>query len=509
VRIQVRKGYNRFFIERIMDYDVIIIGAGLGGLVCGQLLAGTGLRVVIFEKKAKVGGCCTSFQRKGFTFDLSVQSIGGCREGGRVWRLLDDLGLRDRIELLPLDPAREYHFPDLKVIQYVDLSSHVEYLASLFPREREGIREVYQIYRSLSEEIDRFPHSLSWFDPARFEREFPFTFRFREETLEGLLDALIKDPGLKTILGVRSSYALLPPSKLSVIAMASLEMSYLQGGVAVLKGRMEALPLLLAEGLLRQGGELHTRQEVKGITVKGGKALGVQLKGGEQISSRVVISNADASTTFLKMIGEAALPSGWSKRLKGMRPSFSYFIIYLGVHGDLDLSCSNNEIFPQYDLEEEYRSLEQGRIPPTPSYYLLAPSLANPSHAPDGHSTLCLSYKAPYRLQGGWDEGAREELAEQLISQAEGMVPDLRRRIVLQVSSTPLTIERMTGNRWGAAYGWAQIPRQAGIYRLNRVSPIEGLYLAGHWTAPGGGVAAAMASGQITANLIGERFKEG
>jgi prolycopene isomerase len=87
------------------------------------------------------------------------------------------------------------------------------------------------------------------------------------------------------------------------------------------------------------------------------------------------------------------------------------------------------------------------------------------------------------------------------------MIPDLRQRIVLQVSSTPITIERMTGNRWGAAYGWAQIPRQAGIYRLNRVSPIEGLYLAGHWTAPGGGVAAAMASGQITADLIGQRLQ--
>jgi prolycopene isomerase len=492
-----------------MDYDVIIIGAGLGGLVCGQLLAHKGLRVAIFEKKAQVGGCCTSFQRKGFTFDLSVQSIGGCREGGRVWKLLDDLGLKESIKLLPLDPAREYHFPDRKIIQYADLNSHIEYLSSLFPREREGIKEVYRIYHALSGEIDRFPHTLSWFDPSNFEREFPFTFRYRDETLQGLLDALIQDPWLKAILGVRSSYALLPPSQLSVIAMASLEMSYLQGGVAVLKGKMEDLPLLLADGLRRQGGRLQTRHEVKKIIMKGGKAVGVQLKGGEQIASRAVISNADAFTTFLKMIGEDSLPLGWSKRLQGMRPSFSYFIVYLGVQGGLDLSCSNNEVFPHYDLEEEYRALEEGVIPSSPPYYLLAPSLANPAHAPRGHSTLCLSYKAPYRLAGGWDEGVKKELGERLIAQAEGMVPDLRRRIVLRVSSTPITIERMTGNRWGAAYGWAQVPRQAGIYRLNRVSPVEGLYLTGHWTAPGGGVAAAMASGKITADLIGQRLMEG
>jgi phytoene desaturase len=491
-----------------MDYDVIIIGAGLGGLVCGTLLARKGWRVAIFEKKATVGGCCTSFTRKGFTFDLSVQSIGGCGEGGRVWRLLDDLGMRDSIELLPLEPAREYHLPDMKILQYADLDSHMDYLSSLFPHEHEGIKAVYRIYRSLSEEIDRYPSSLSWFDPSHFEQEFPFTYRYREETLQDVLDAHIKDPHLKVILGVRSSYALLPPSRFSVIAMAALEMSYLQGGVAVLKGKMEDLPLLLAKGFLRGGGTLHTRHEAKEIMLEEGKAMGVRLKGGETATAHAVVSNADATATFVRMIDEKVLPSGWIKRLKGMKPSYSYFIIYLGVEGQLNLSCSNNEVFPQYDLEEEYRFLEEGEIPPTPPYYLLAPSLVNPAHAPEGHSTVCLSYKAPCRLKGGWDTEAKKALGERLIAQAEGMLPDLRRKIVLDVSASPLTIERMTGNRGGAAYGWAQIPRQAGIYRLNRVSPIDGLYLTGHWTAPGGGVAAAMASGQITADVIENRLEE-
>jgi prolycopene isomerase len=491
-----------------MDYDVIIIGAGLGGMVCGTLLARTGLRVAVFEKKATVGGCCTSFTRNDFTFDLSVQSIGGCREEGRVWRLLDDLGVQESLELIPLEPAREYHFPDMKILQYADLDTHVDYLSSLFPQEENGIKAVYGIYRSLSEEIDRFPYSLAWFDPSHFEEEFPFTYRYREETLQDVLDAHIKDPQLKVILGVRSSYALLPPSSFSVIAMASLEMSYLQGGVAVLKGKMEDLPLLLAKEFLRRGGTLHTRHEVKDIMVEEGKAMGVRLKSGETATAHIMVSNADATATFLSMIGDRFLPPGWLKRLKGMKPSFSYFIIYLGVEGHLDLSCSNNEVFPQYDLEEEYRFLEEGQIPPSPPCYLLAPSLVNPSHAPQGYSTVCLSYKAPYRLAGGWDSGAKETFGEQLIAQAEGLIPDLRRKIVLDVSASPLTIERMTGNRWGAAYGWAQIPRQAGIYRLNRVSPIDGLYLAGHWTAPGGGVAAAMASGQITADVIENRLKE-
>jgi phytoene desaturase len=491
-----------------MDYDVIIIGAGLGGLVCGTILAEKGFHVVIFEKKAAVGGCCTSFVRRGFTFDLSVQSIGGCRAGGRVWRLLDTLGLRDRIELIPLDRAREYHFPDRTIVQYAELNAHIEYLSSLFPREQSGIKKIYQVYRSLAAEIDHFPHTLSWFDPSQVERGFPLLFQYRRQTLQELLDAFIQDPVLKVILGIRSSYTLLPASQLSVVAMASLEMSYLQDGVAVLRGKMEDLPLLLAAALAQRKGKLYPRHEVKKIIMEDRKAIGVQIKDGQTITARAVISNADATTTFLQMIGEDFLPTGWTKRLKGMQPSFSYFITYLGLEGQPELSCSNNEVFPQYDVEREYASIASGEIPATPSYYLLAPSLVNPSHAPQGYSTLCLSYKAPYRRTGGWDEGAKKTMVEQLLSQAEAMLPDLRRRVVVQVSSTPLTIERMTGNRSGAAYGWAQIPRQAGLYRLSRMTPIPGLYLAGHWTAPGGGVAAAMASGEITADLIDKRLGE-
>lgn len=492
-----------------MDYDATIIGGGLGGLVCGLLLARQGLRVAIFEKQGRVGGCCTSFGRKGFNFDLSVQSVGGCCAGGRVWRLLGELGLRDQVEFIPLEPAREYHFPDHRVLQHADLDTHVEYLSHIFPQEAEGIAEIYRIYRGLYEEMDRLPHSLPWFDPDGFAKEFPLTFRYRAETLKGVLDAHIHDKRLKAILGARSSYALLPPSRLSIVAMASLEMSYLDGGVGVLKGRMEELPRILAEGFKREGGKIFTRNEVKRIRVANGRVKGVELKGGEGISASVVVSNADARVTFLRMVGEDLLPTAWTQRLKRMQPSYSYFIVYLGVNGEPGVRYPNNEVFSSYDLEEEYAYLMHGGIHPLPSYYLLAPSLANPSHAPEGCSTICLSYKAPYHLAGGWGAEAREKLANRLISQAEGLIPGLRRRIILKAIATPLTIERMTGNRWGAAYGWAQLPRQAGIYRLSRVTPIDGLYLTGHWTSPGGGVAAAMASGEITAKLISQRFKEG
>jgi phytoene dehydrogenase-like protein len=77
------------------------------------------------------------------------------------------------------------------------------------------------------------------------------------------------------------------------------------------------------------------------------------------------------------------------------------------------------------------------------------------------------------------------------------------------VETTPKTIERWTGNRWGAAYGWTQIPSQSGIYRLQMTTPIPNLYLTGHWTSPGGGIAGVVASGELTAGTVLNRFEKG
>jgi phytoene dehydrogenase-like protein len=153
------------------DVDVIIIGAGMAGLTCGCLLAKRGLRVVMIEKNEKVGGCCASFQKDGFSFDLSVQSLGECQRGGRVWSLLKELDLLDQIHFISLEPAREYHFPDRKVVQSSKLETHIETLSSLFPNERKGIEQVYAVLKGIFEEFSQIPFSINWFDPSSHNTE--------------------------------------------------------------------------------------------------------------------------------------------------------------------------------------------------------------------------------------------------------------------------------------------------------------------------------------------------
>lgn len=85
------------------DADVIIIGGGIAGLTCACLLAKQGLRILLIEKNQKVGGCCTSFEKDGFSFDLSFQSIGECQNGGRIWDLLKKLDFLDQVRFVSLE----------------------------------------------------------------------------------------------------------------------------------------------------------------------------------------------------------------------------------------------------------------------------------------------------------------------------------------------------------------------------------------------------------------------
>jgi phytoene desaturase len=492
------------------DADVIIIGAGMAGLTCGCLLAKRGLKVLIVEKNQKVGGCCTSFEKDGFSFDLSVQSIGECRRGGRVWNLLHELRLLDQIHFIPLEPAREYHFPKLSIQQSSHLETHLEDLSQRFPEERKGIGQVYDILEKLFEEFSRIPISLSLSDLTTFSSTFPLLSQYKDKTYGELLDEWVSDPLLKALLSIRSSYALLPPEEISVTGMAGIEMSYFRHGVSCLQGRVEELPVKMGEALQALGGRTLLGCEVDRVRMEEKKAMGVHLKEGQELTARVVISNLDAYTTFVSLMEEKDLPSPFRTKLRRLRPSLSYFILYLGIEGELgELSTSNHEVFFSDRIQEEYQAIYRNQVPEEAPFYLLAPSKVNPSHAPEGKSTLCLSYKAPYFLSPDWNHGIKTRLSQRLIQRASAYVPDLEKRILVRSETTPKTIEQWTGNRYGAAYGWAQTPRQSGIYRLQRTTPIPNLFLTGQWTSPGGGISGVMASGELTAGLILSKFERG
>jgi len=495
-------------LRRSEPYDYVVIGAGLAGLCTGALLARAGRRVLVCEKRPIPGGCCTSFVSKGYRFDLSVQSYSGCASEGTVGAILRHLGVADEIEFTRLDPAREYLFPDLRVLLPASLEAYGEQLCRLFPAESEGIARYLRLQEETFEEIRRLPDSIRFSEAGRFERDFPRLTSLRRATLAEVLADFISDKRLRAVLAVRSSYFALSPSRASFIAVANMEMNYFREGVYVARGGAQALADTLARALTRAGGELALTTEIRRILCENGRAVGLETARGEKIAARRIIAAITPTRVFGEMLAEP-LPSShpYLKKLRSLKVSPSYFIAFLGAKTD-DLGGSdigNKEVFEHYDLETEYADLAEGRIARRGPFFVVVPSLAARDAVPDGRGqTVCLSVKAPYALRGGWTRQKRRELARSLLERATARCLPRLRPDDIETCATiaPPTIERLTGNIAGSPYGWAHIPGQVGLDRPGPDTPIRDLYLVGHWTRPGGGVASVLASARTLAERL-------
>ncbi len=130
------------------DYDVIIIGAGISGLVCGCYLAKAGLKTLIVEKNAKPGGYCTSFTRKGFHFDACVHALCSLRREGLLRKILTELGVIDRMKFLRNNPSDIIITPDFKINIFHEVDRTIEEFQRYFPEERGQIDKFFKYIAS-------------------------------------------------------------------------------------------------------------------------------------------------------------------------------------------------------------------------------------------------------------------------------------------------------------------------------------------------------------------------
>jgi prolycopene isomerase len=157
-------------------------------------------------------------------------------------------------------------------------------------------------------------------------------------------------------------------------------------------------------------------------------------------------------------------------------------------------------VYESYDNTEDWNRLLEGEIA-IPCFGIAIPTYMDPGLAPPGNHVVIIMTMAPYNLHlKSWRE-EKKRVTQMLIDKAESIIPGLSQHIVVKDSATPLTYERYTGNSLGAAMGWAFSPDMF-MRRLEQRTPIANLYLAGHWTTPGGGVPAVAISGLRAAQTI-------
>ncbi len=493
------------------DFDVIVIGSGLGGLSCAAAFARQGFRALVLEQHDKPGGFATAFARPGgFVFDVSLHSTTVGERGG-VNNLIYGFPEITEVEFVPHPTLMRMIYPDhdIRVAQR-DPAAYAAQLTALFPAEREGIAGLFADMGGLATEVGRLSSAGGPPDMSRFAVDYPHIMRFNGKTWGEMVDTRIRDARLKSIVSGQWGYYGLPPSRLSCFYYAMPFMSYLSSGGFYPRGRSQNISSALARYVQAHGGTVLLNTKVERIVLNGGAATGVVTADGRTYGGRAVVSNADPFATFQRMIADQSALAEYEAAWQRYSVSLSAFQVFLGLKEDLvgRLRLTDSEIFlgTDYDCDADYQRALDGDVEHGGLGITLYDAIYR-GYSPPGKNTVNLlvlqgygpweRFEADYAAgrKGAYDQ-AKRRMAQALIRTAEEKVlPGLSRAIEVMEIGTPLTNRRYTGHQRGAIYGWDQTVSNSGSTRVGHSTPIRNLYLAGAWSRPGHGYGAVIPSG--------------
>ena len=517
--------------ETALDWDVIVIGSGIGGLVTASQLAAKGAKVLVLERYLIPGGSGGSFKRAGYTFDVGASMIFGFGQKGHtnlLTRALADVG--EHCTTIP-DPAQlEYHLPGgLTVAVDRDYESFIAELTARFPHEAKGIRAFYDTCAQVFHCLDAMP-LLSLEDPAYLAKVFfkaPLAClglaRWLPVNVGSVARAHIQDPNLLRFIDMECfCWSVMPADRTPMINAGMVFSDRHAGGINYPKGGVGVIADKLVAGLERHGGAIRYRSRVVKVLLEQGRAVGVRLADGQELHARRVVSNATRWDTFGDPDGDGQQPGGagelpasavpsqtlvdgadtpaaertWRRRY---RPSPSFLSLHLGVRADLIPEGTH----VHHLLLERWEDLEaeQGTV------FVSMPSLLDPSLAPAGHHIVHTFTPSSMEAWRGLSPTAyaakKESDANRLIARLEAILPGLAGAITHREVGTPRSHRRFLG-RSGGSYGPIPAMRLPGLLPMpfNRTG-ISGLYCVGDSCFPGQGLNAVAFSGFACAHRIG------
>ena len=482
-----------------MKYDVIIIGSGFGGLVCGHILSKQGKNVLLLERQAQAGGCIQSYRREGMSFDTGLHYVGGLAEGQTMHRLFDILGLM-RLPWHRLDPKgfdRVTIGGDTFALAE-GYDAFVDTLAASFPQEREALNKYTDMLR-LTQELD-----LGKADADALQSAGAYEW----------LNATFQDPLLINVLSGNALKMELRRESLPLFTLAHGQSSYIQSSWR-LKGDGNMMVRSLTDDITHHGGTILCKAEVEQMIEHNGRIVAARCRNGETYEGDIFISDVHPTLTFSWIRQSQVLKNMFRRRMASLENTFGMFTASLTIkEGTLPYFNHNKFVYSHPNVwtfyDERDKTGDIGgvmiscRVPEDGSTYTRQIDLMTPmpwSQCQQWEDSRLFRRSHSYNT---W----KEETYARCLALAETVVPGLTETVEHHYTSTPLTYRDYTLTPYGSAYGVRKDYRNLMMTMLSPRTPLPNLLLTGQNIILHGLEGVAMTSLHTSAAILGKDFND-
>lgn len=422
-------------------YDVIIIGAGIGGLTCGCYLAKAGMKVLIVEQHHTVGGYCTSFKRGGFVFDAGVHALGSCREDGKIGTVLKELNLNGKLQFHRINTLDTICSKDINISINSNFLNTLNELKSKFPLESKNLQKFTEYILNLNLE-------------KIFVKEY---YRLKKNTFYDLLCEYFSDQKIIYFFSSLLFNIGLPSKMVSALSAIILYKEFIFDGGYYPIGGMEAFPNALKEIFINYKGDLLLSHKVKNIHTENKEIKGCNIQNVGYIPTKYVVSNCDTIQTFIDLIKDKKLEKIFISKVKKFIPSPSMFLVYLGLDTSLKKHIQNDSCityFPSSTIDEIYQDFYENKKRTfwKEGVVCFFPSLHDRNLSPKGKDNLILLSWAKYKEPAYWEKN-KDKIASEIIKRIESLIPNINKHIEIMNIATPITLYKYTSNYNGAMHG--------------------------------------------------------
>ncbi|NCA67007.1 MAG: NAD(P)/FAD-dependent oxidoreductase [Clostridia bacterium] len=510
--------------QNIKNYDVVVIGAGNGGLTAAAVAAKSGLKTLLIEQHNLPGGFATSFVRGRFEFEPSLHEL--CDHGpsdnlGGVGNLFKNLGLD--VEWLPIPDAYRMIITgkgeEMDIVMPFGIKEYIDKMEYYVPGSRAKTEEFIALCQEILDAIGYIAASKGVTDKKVMMKQFPNFLRTAPYSIEQVENAMKIPQKVKDILNAYWCYLGIPVTRCNFTVFAAMLLKYLIHGAYIPKHRSHEISSALEAKIREFKGEILFNTKVKKILVEDNKVIGVITDKGERINTAHIISNATAHTVYSSMIEPAcAVPPIAIKSANARRVGPGGYVVYLGLNKtaeELGLKDYSYFIYHSTDTEKLYDSMKRRGNDIIQATVCL--NVANPGCSPEG--TSIMSFTTLF-AENAWDDVTAENYVKEKNKIAYRIVDDFEKSTGIKIKdsieefevASPVTFANYCNAYNGSIYGYEPDSWDSLLPRMMMMEQdvlIKGLRFSGGFAFRLHGYSSSYASGETVALLTVKDIKEG